>query len=181
MTSTLHARIAALVVLLVACAGQDKSPSQDRKSSTGTTVAIGAPLPEYRSVSLAGDSVSLSQLRGKVVVLNVWATWCHPCRREIPELVAIDSQYRSRGLETIGVSVDTDGSDDAIRDFMKEFAMRYPVWRDPDERISAQYLIVGVPATFLVDREGILRWRLTGPIAPGDTTLRAAIERALGT
>jgi hypothetical protein len=63
---------------------------------------------------------------------------------------------------------------------MKDFQMTFPIWRDPDERISTQFLAVGVPATFLIDKTGILRWRKTGPIAPNDTSLTAAIERALG-
>ena len=143
-------------------------------------VEIGVPAPPYRTVSLQGDSVSLAELRGKVVLLNVWATWCHPCRDEIPELREIHGKYKARGLELVGVSIDADGSDDAIRAFMKDFSMEYPIWRDPDERISAQFLVVGVPATFLIDREGILRWRKTGPIQPTDSSLTAAIERALG-
>jgi peroxiredoxin len=142
-------------------------------------VALGAPAPAYRAVSLDGDSVSLAAQRGKVVLLNVWATWCHPCRDEIPELRKIHTTYRDRGLELIGVSVDTDGSDDAIRQFMREFQMAYPVWRDPEERVSARFLVLGVPATFLIDRRGVLRWKKTGPIAPGDTSLSAAIERAV--
>jgi cytochrome c-type biogenesis protein len=113
------------------------------------------------------------------VLLNVWATWCHPCRDEIPELREIHDRYKARGLELIGVSVDAGGSDDAIRAFMKDFRMEYPVWRDSDERISAQFLVVGVPATFLIDRKGVLRWRKTGPIQPADSSLTAAIESAL--
>jgi peroxiredoxin len=143
-------------------------------------VEVGLPSPAYATVSLAGDSVSLAQQKGKVVLLNIWATWCHPCRTEIPELRAIHARYRDRGLELIGVSVDTDGTDEAIRTFMTDYQMTFPVWRDPDERISTQFLTVGVPATFLIDRNGILRWRKTGPIAPNDTSLTAAIERTLG-
>jgi cytochrome c-type biogenesis protein len=143
-------------------------------------VEVGAPAPAYQTVSLDGDSVSLGAQRGKVVLFNVWATWCHPCRAEIPELRALHAQYRARGLELVGVSVDADGSDDAIRSFMADFQMEYPIWRDPDERVSTQFLVIGVPATFLIDRDGILRWRKTGPIQPKDSSLTAAIERALG-
>lgn len=143
-------------------------------------VDIGAAVPAYRAASLTGDSVSLADQRGKVVLLNVWATWCHPCREEIPELRSLHERYRARGLELIGVSVDAQGNEDGIREFMREFQMTYPVWHDPDERVSTRFLIVGVPATFLVDRTGILRWRKTGPIQPGDTSLANAIERALG-
>jgi cytochrome c-type biogenesis protein len=113
------------------------------------------------------------------VLFNIWATWCHPCRDEIPELREIHARYRSRGLELIGVSVDANGSDEAIRAFMKDFEMTYPIWRDPDERVSTRFLVIGVPATFLIDRDGVLRWRRTGPVQPNDTTLTAAIEHAL--
>ena len=177
-----RAIVGLLALGAAACAPREQAPN-DSTAAEGApsgTVAIGAPAPSYRAVSLDGDSVSLGAQRGKVVLLNVWATWCHPCRDEIPELREIHAKYRDRGLELIGVSVDTDGSDDAIRDFMKEFQMAYPVWRDPDERVSARFLVLGVPATFLIDRGGVLRWRKTGPIAPGDTSLTAAIEGALG-
>jgi hypothetical protein len=76
--------------------------------------------------------------------------------------------------------VDTDGTDETIRAFLKEFRMDYPIWRDPDERVSALFRLAGVPATFLIDRQGILRWKMTGPVEPGDTTLTAAIDKALG-
>jgi peroxiredoxin len=143
-------------------------------------VEIGAPVPAYATVALNGDSVSLASLRGKVVLFNIWATWCHPCRAEIPELRELHAQYKERGLGLVGVSVDADGNDEGIKRFMEEFKMTYPVWRDPDERVSTKFLAIGVPATYLIDREGILRWRKTGPIAPNDSTLAAAIERALG-
>ncbi len=149
-------------------------------AATRERVAVGSPVPAYRTVSLDGDSVSLAEHRGKVVLFNIWATWCHPCRDEIPELRELHGKYKARGLELVGVSVDADGSDDAIRSFMTDFEMQYPVWRDPDERVSTQFLVVGVPATFLIDREGILRWRKIGPIQPKDSSLAAAIERALG-
>ena len=163
--------IALWVVATVACA-RDNSGGPPR-------VDIGVPAPAYQTVSLSGDSVSLADQRGKVVLLNVWATWCHPCREEIPELRELHKKYEPRGLELVGVSVDADGTDDAIKAFMKEFEMAYPIWRDPSERVSTQFLLFGVPATFLIDKQGVLRWRKTGPIQTNDTTLTMAIERAL--
>ncbi|MES2178044.1 MAG: TlpA disulfide reductase family protein [Gemmatimonadota bacterium] len=160
----------------IACSEKNSTPA----ASGDGRVEVGLPAPAYATVSLSGDSVSLAGQRGKVVLINIWATWCHPCRDEIPELIAIHSRYRDRGLELIGVSVDTDGYDEAIRTFMADYRMTFPIWRDPDERISTQFLAVGVPATFLIDKAGILRWRKTGPIAPNDTSLAAAIERSLG-
>ena len=162
------------VFLTIAC----ERPGANAASAN--KVELGAPAPAYSARSLDGDSVSLAALRGRPVLLNVWATWCHPCRDEIPHLRALHERYRARGLALVGVSVDAEGSEGAIRDFMKEFAMTYPIWRDPDERVSARFLVVGVPATFLVDRDGVLRYRKTGPVQPDDSLLTAAIERALG-
>ena len=159
---------------IAACAATDDAPDAPAK------VEIGARVPSYSALSMAGDSVSLAGLKGKVVLLNVWATWCAPCRKEIPELRALHATYKDRGLELIGVSIDTDGTDASIRDFLTEFKMDYPIWRDPDERISARFKMAGVPATFLIDKAGILRWKTLGPIAPGDTSLSSAITRALG-
>ncbi len=172
-------RVIAFTLATVAIACTASGDSQGDGAATGR-VQVGAPAPGYRAVALNGDSVSLGAQRGKVVLFNIWATWCHPCRDEIPELQDLHVKYRDRGLELVGVSVDADGSDEAIRAFMQDFRMTYPVWRDPDERVLTQFLTVGVPATFLIDREGILRWRMTGPIQPKDTALIAAIERALG-
>ena len=173
-----RSRLCACLALLagLACTSRDRTSV----ATPDGRVEVGLPAPAYATVSLAGDSVSLAKERGKVVLINIWATWCHPCRQEIPELRAIHDRYASRGLELIGVSVDTDGSDEAIKSFIKEFQMNYPIWRDPDERISTLFLAIGVPATFLIDREGVLRWRKTGPVAPNDTSLAAAIERTLG-
>lgn len=168
---------ACAALILAACTS---SEGKSGKPDVAEKVEVGAPAPAYATVALNGDSVSLASLRGKVVLFNIWATWCHPCRAEIPELRALHEKYKERGLELVGVSVDADGTDDAIKGFMDEFKMTYPVWRDPDERVSTTFLAIGVPATYLIDRDGILRWRKTGPIAPNDSTLTAAIERAFG-
>jgi peroxiredoxin len=140
---------------------------------------IGDKAPEYRAVSLAGDSVSLAQSLGRVVLLNVWATWCHPCRQEIPVLQALHQRYASRGLELVGVSVDARGEEDTIREFARDFEMTYPLWLDPDERVQSTFLAIGVPATFLIDRDGVLRWRHVGPVRASDSTLVRELERAL--
>lgn len=164
------AAAATFALTLAACASSD---------APATNIAVGASAPAYGTQSLAGDSVSLASLKGKVVLLNVWATWCHPCRDEIPQLEALHQQYQARGLEVIGVSVDNGGMEAGIREFTRDFKMTYPIWLDPDERVSARFLTIGVPETFLIDRAGVIRWRKIGPIQHGDTTLTAALERAL--
>lgn len=165
----------ALALGLAACSKGD-TPSPQAASDR---IEVGQPAPAYAATSMTGDSVSLAKLRNKVVLMNVWATWCGPCRKEIPELRAINAAYRARGLEVVGVSVDADGSDDTIREFLREFKMDYTIWRDPNEAVSATFRMAGVPATFLIDRQGVLRWKATGALEPGDSTLARAIETAI--
>jgi cytochrome c biogenesis protein CcmG, thiol:disulfide interchange protein DsbE len=167
-------RIVALFLVVAAGCAKEQA-----KTAQSDRVEVGQPAPAYAALSMTGDSVSLAKLRGSVVLMNVWATWCGPCRKEIPELRAIQTTYKDRGLQLIGVSVDADGNDQAIRDFLKDFKMDYSIWRDPNESVQALFRMSGVPATFLIDREGILRWKATGALEPGDSTLTRAIEAAL--
>jgi len=142
-------------------------------------VEIGQPAPRYAATTLAGDSASTAGLAGKVVLLNIWATWCAPCRDEIPYLQSLYEKHRAEGLEIVGVSVDARGQESAIREFVDEFRMTYPIWRDPDERVQSLYLALGVPSSYLIDRAGILRWRRLGTIRERDTTLTRALTDAL--
>ena len=159
---------AALAVAVIGCARERPQPVQ-----------IGQPAPRYAATTLAGDSASIGGLAGKVVLLNIWATWCHPCREEIPYLETLYEKHRADGFDIVGVSVDARGQDAEIRDFVKEFRMTYPIWRDPDERIQSTFLALGVPASYLIDRQGVLRWRRIGVIRAGDTTLSRALTDAL--
>jgi cytochrome c biogenesis protein CcmG, thiol:disulfide interchange protein DsbE len=172
--TTMIARLGLLgaLSLLTACAGPDGARTAQR-------VEVGAPAPSYASMTIDGDSVSLASLRGAPVLLNVWATWCHPCRDEIPVLQALHERYEKRGLQLVGVSVDAQGEEPKIREFASEFRMTYPIWFDPAERVSTTFLIVGVPTTFLIAKDGTLLWRRTGPVHATDTTLTRLIEQAL--
>jgi len=142
-------------------------------------VGVGKSAPRYAATTLTGDSVSTSSLAGKVVLLNVWATWCAPCRDEIPYLQSLYDRHREQGLEIVGVSVDARGQESSIRAFADEFRMTYPIWRDPDERIQSLYMALGVPSSYLIDRAGILRWQRLGTLRARDTTLTRALTEAL--
>jgi cytochrome c biogenesis protein CcmG, thiol:disulfide interchange protein DsbE len=141
--------------------------------------AAGAPAPAFSAQDLDGKPVALADLRGKVVVLNEWATWCEPCRAEIPQLEALYRQYAPRGLVMVGVSVDAFGTAGDVRDFAREHDMTYPIWLDPDKHFAAMFVTVGVPETFVIDRAGRIRRRQIGALPVGDTTLAAAIRSAL--
>jgi cytochrome c-type biogenesis protein len=142
-------------------------------------VEVGRAAPAYAAVTLEGEDVSLERLRGKPVLLNVWATWCAPCREEIPYLSRLFAEHRDEGLEIIGVSIDARGEDEKIAEFAKDIGMRYPVWLDPDQRVAATFLAFGVPASYLVDRHGVLRWKHVGVLRPTNTVFTAALEGVL--
>ena len=149
------------------------------KSADLRAPAIGAAAPAFSAIDLTGKPVSLAAFSGTVVVLNVWATWCIPCREEIPQLEALRQQYAGQAVAVIGVSVDGAGMGLDVRDFASEHGIGYAVWLDPDKQFALKFLTVGVPETFVIDRTGTIRWRMIGALRHGDTTLTAALRRAL--
>lgn len=179
-------------VMATGCGGSDRATPTDSATGAGAAGAssgiatgdgrpeVGALAPAYAAQTLDGDSVSLAAERGQVLLLNVWATWCIPCRQEMPQLEALHERYRERGLRLVGVSIDGDGAGDAIRRFVAAYKVTFPIWHDAEDRVTTVFRTVGVPTTFLIDRQGVLRWRAVGALEPGDTTLTAAIEKALG-
>jgi peroxiredoxin len=148
-------------------------------TETQPPAAVGSPAPAYSATALTGDSVSLAKLRGKVVLLNVWATWCIPCRKEMPELQALHEQNEARGLEVVGVSIDAPGDDNGVRDFLHDYGITYTILRDPVDRISDGFAIIGVPASFLIDRQGKIAWKHLGPFTRTDSALVRALAAAL--
>lgn len=140
---------------------------------------IGAPAPEYVAETLDGDSVRLADLQGRVVLLNVWATWCPPCREEIPALQEIHERFSPQGFEVLGVSIDGRSERENVRRFMSEMKVTYPLWHDADDLISNRFQIIGMPTTFLIGRNGKILWRHIGPVTADDPLLHEAVERAL--
>ncbi len=148
----------------------------DRPAVPGT---VGEPAPAYGAVTMRGDSLDLATMKGQVVLLNVWATWCIPCRREVPELQALHQELETKGLRVWGVSIDGAESHSDVAGFMDDFKMTYTVLRDPGERVLSVFRIQGVPASYLIDREGVVRWKTIGPFKASDPELQAAIETSL--
>jgi len=132
--------------------------------------------PTYTLVTLDGDTLTSSALRGSVVVVNFWATWCVPCRLEMPSLQKLHERHAGDDVQVLGFSVDVGGSD-AVRAFLRERGITYPVGRATDADRRAFGGIAGIPSTFVIDRAGTVRHRVVGYFAP--PALDAAVSRLL--
>ena len=168
--ATLRSTLVIGSVLLGACSGAEHAPA---------LASIGELAPAYSATVLEGGTAAIADYRGQVVLLNVWATWCHPCREEIPYLQSLHDAHAARGLAIIGVSVDAAGSEGTIREFRTDFGMTYPIWLDPEEKVQSLFLALGVPASYLIDREGTLRWKHLGTVRATDTTFTRVLREAL--
>ena len=140
---------------------------------------VGAPAPEYAAATLAGDTVSISSLQGEVVLLNLWATWCAPCRHETPFLQSVFERYRDSGFRIVGISQETSDAAEHIASFVAEYGVTYTILHDTQLRGDRIYRAPGLPATFLIDREGIVRWLRYGPVDETSDGFIDAIETAL--
>ena len=134
--------------------------------------------PTYEAVTLAGADVSLASLRGRPVLLNVWATWCGPCREEIPYLAELQKTHAASGLRIIGVSIDAARDRDKVAAMAPQLGITYDVWLDPDERIAGIVRYGGVPASMLVDRNGAVVWKHVGVLRAGLPGLEQALQDA---
>jgi len=136
-----------------------------RRGEVARSAWLAIPAPVVPFLSLAGDTVSLRDYRGKIVVLNFWGTWCPPCRREIPELVDLQRRLAASGeLDATIVSIAVDSGTPAdIRAFADTFSMNYPIWSSGSDRVVHFYQVMGFPTTFLIDGDGVIRRRYLGP------------------
>jgi peroxiredoxin len=126
-------------------------------------VTPGNPAPDYPVYSLLGDTVHLSDYKGSVVVLNIWATWCKPCVREMPALERLHDQLASEGLEVIAVSVDNvPDADEQVRAFGTRYGITFPLLRDPSGDIQTLYSVGALPTTFVIRKDGRIEERLLG-------------------
>ena len=129
---------------------------------TAVTPSDFGPVPEVTFHALDGAPVTVSTFRGSVVLINFWGTWCAPCFQEIPELVRLSHQFKKRGLEVVGVAVDS-GRPEDIREFMAEYGMDYQILVGDMSIVKSRFHVLGFPTSLLIDRQGLIRKRYFGP------------------
>jgi len=129
-------------------------------ASAARPLQAGDPAPALALRDLDGHALDLAGYRGKVVLLDFWATWCVPCREEIPHLIALQRRYGSRGLAIIGISMDDEEA--PVREFRRKYGMNYPVAMGNVEVAERYGGILGLPVAFLIDRDGRIVRRYDG-------------------
>jgi len=145
-----RARLAAAFVMVLAIIGTACAQAK--------TEAETVPAPEFSLKDLQGNALSLASYKGKVLILNFWATWCPPCRREIPDFIEAYKELKDKGLEILGISVD-ELSAEALRDWTQKAGMNYPVALATAKVIADYQPGEFIPATIVIDRSGRIRYR----------------------
>jgi peroxiredoxin len=146
----------------LAAPDQNDPPGTSSLAPTKPRVRPGEMAPDFSLRLLDGATVSLSELRGQVVLVNFWATWCPPCEDELPDLETVWEEYQQRGVILVGIA--SGDEEVAVKEMVSRFGLGYPVGLDTGERISMAYGITGVPETFVVNSEGLVSSVYVGPV-----------------
>ena len=140
-------------------------------------IPLMSPLPEAGWPDLSGRTVKLSALKGKPVLINLWASWCQPCVKELPVIQGLHTRYGPAGLQVIGINIDLDLG--TAETFTARHGLSYTVLHDAQGDSAKPFRVDQIPATFLYDAQGRLVWQTDDELKPDDPGLRAALKRVL--
>ena len=137
---------------------------------------VGEPAPDFQLENLAGQSISISDLQGKPVLLNFWATWCSPCRAEMPYLQQIYEEWSDKGLVLLAIDIGEGPSQ--IKEFLEANNLSLPVLLDSDKSVAQKYNIWGIPTTFFIDKDGIIQVKIIGAF-PNKTAIEKNLNKIM--
>jgi peroxiredoxin len=145
-------------------------------------VAVGMEAPPFEGATIEGPKQvkTLADYKGKVVLLNVWATWCEPCRDEMPSIEKLHREFGPQGLAIVAVSVDDPGTEASIRAFVKEYKLTFEILHDPAKATARRYQVTGYPESFIIGREGTIRRKVFAAADWSSETNRVLIRELLG-
>jgi cytochrome c biogenesis protein CcmG/thiol:disulfide interchange protein DsbE len=168
-------------LLLVVGAGWIWNSSVPASATTGGLIPSpreGFLAPDFTLDLVGGGQVTLSELRGKVILINLWTSWCPPCRSEMPAIQRVYESNRERGLEVLAINMTYQDSETAAVEFAREHGLTFPILLDRTGTVGYQYQLRSLPTTFFVDRQGVIRHViLGGPMS--EVTLQTTIESML--
>ena len=158
-----YAFLAIIAVVLAAASyyvlGRDSSAQAGAPAPGLPPAGVAGAAPAFTLTDITGKSVSLSDFKGKVVILDFWATWCPPCRREIPDFITIQNEFGAKGVQVVGIALDEPGK---VQAFARANGMNYPVLLGTQETATLYGGIEGIPTTFIIDRKGKIVERFEG-------------------
>jgi peroxiredoxin len=140
-----------LFLILTACQRENDSPLPGKHA------------PDFTLANLSGQKVRLADLRGKVILLNFWASWCPPCREEVPSLAKLNAAMSGKDFQMLAVSIEQGGME-AVEGYFRSTGVRLPALVDPGGKVGKTFGITGVPETFVIDKQGVIRKKVVGPI-----------------
>jgi thiol-disulfide isomerase/thioredoxin len=123
---------------------------------------VGEAVPDFKGVDLEGKAIGISDFKGKVVVLDFWATWCGPCMQAIPKIQEINAEYASKGVVVIGMNQDTEDVKDKVKETVEAKKLTFRQFMDSTQSVAEQFKVTGIPCTVVVDGKGIIQWIHTG-------------------
>lgn len=153
--------VAALLPLMLAACNSNKEQQVSAAKPVGPVE--NKPAPDILLAAMDGSPLKLSELKGKVVLLNFWATWCPPCREEVPSMVRLNNIMSGKPFQMLAVSID-EGGKPAVESFLNSIGQSLPAYIDPTTKAAKIYGITGVPETFIIDRNGIIAKKVIGPL-----------------
>lgn len=138
---------------------------QQEQSSAEQSLEKGMMAPNFTLTSVDGETIELSSLRGKKVVLNFWTTWCPPCQEELPEIQAFAKTTEDKSVVAIGVNLTGEESGkEAVHSFVKQSNLTYPILYDMNNVVQKLYRIVVIPTTYILDENGVIKEKIVGPV-----------------
>ena len=144
-------------------------------STTVQAASVSGPAPNFTLKTMEGKNLKLSELRGNVVLLNFWASWCGPCREEMPLLNAIHNKYEPLGFTILGVNVEEQS--DAAKDFIAQRPVDFPILLDSSNKVSKLYDVIAMPTTVVIDRDGNMRFLHQGYQSGDEAEYRNMVKK----
>ncbi len=173
------------LLALLACERQTESGATSKAGvksgldiSTTEAPRIGFKAPNFTLKDLNGKTVSLAAMRGRVVIINFWATWCGPCKVEMPSMNSLYNDLKGKDFELLAISSDVQG-EKVVRPFVTQGRFTFPVLLDSSFRVNGDYGISGIPTTFVVDKDGVITHKILGPRDWDSPEARELIRRIM--
>jgi cytochrome c biogenesis protein CcmG/thiol:disulfide interchange protein DsbE len=178
----LRLSLAAVAVPLVACGGSTESGKSAESGGSDNGGLVGNPAPDFsvKAVANGSGTLSLKSMRGKVVLVDFWGTFCEPCKKSFPKLQDLNTKYSSSGLRIVGVSEDESDDKDKIPGFGDTYGAKFPLAWDGDKSIAKHYKPETMPSSFIIDKKGVVRYAHVGYHDGEEVEVEKEIKELLG-